>query len=203
MAGGVEEDPECGAGLVLVLGGTELDDSGLGSVEVVDHDVDVHLLGHLLAGPVGSSVALDPLEADALVAVGGPDLGPTGVGADGPAEELTVELGRLGRIGAVEDDGGEACDCHTANRTRANPDAFRPVTQNPSAQIDVYVLSDGSGDIGVTVSGGFDFDGRGTATFDPSSGVDQGSVVITGTGSEPDDSAPVHDFTVEADIQSC
>ena len=53
MAGRVEEDPERRAGLVLVLGRAELEHRRLGGVEVVDHDVEVHLLRHVLAGPPG------------------------------------------------------------------------------------------------------------------------------------------------------
>ena len=49
MAGRVEEDTERRAGLVLVLGGAELEDRSLRDVKVVHGDVQVHLLGLFLA----------------------------------------------------------------------------------------------------------------------------------------------------------
>ena len=66
VAGGVEEDAERRARLVLVLGRTEREHLRLGRVEVVDHDVEVHLLRHLLGRPPRRGEALDLLEADAL-----------------------------------------------------------------------------------------------------------------------------------------
>src|ERR1051325_9068717 len=52
MARRVEEDPEGGAGLMLVLGRAELDHRGLRGVEVVDDHVQMSLLRHLLARPL-------------------------------------------------------------------------------------------------------------------------------------------------------
>ena len=51
-------------------------------------------------------------------------------------------------------------------------------------------------------SGGFKFEGRGTVDFAGAS-VDQGNVTIVGSGAQPDDGAPVEDFTIEATIESC
>jgi hypothetical protein len=57
MPGRVEEHPEGGAGLVLVPGRAEFGHRRLGGVEVVDDDVQMHLLGHLLSGPACDSQA--------------------------------------------------------------------------------------------------------------------------------------------------
>jgi hypothetical protein len=43
---------------VLVLGRAELEHRRLTGVEVVDHHVEVHLLGHLLVRPDGRRVVL-------------------------------------------------------------------------------------------------------------------------------------------------
>src|SRR3954470_14008877 len=44
MAGRVEEHPEGRARLVLVLGGAKAEHRLLGGIQVVDHDIQVHLL---------------------------------------------------------------------------------------------------------------------------------------------------------------
>ena len=77
MAGWVEEDAECGAGLVLGAGRAECEHRPFASVEVVDHDVDVHLLGEVLALPLRPPELLDLLEADALIACRVANLAPT------------------------------------------------------------------------------------------------------------------------------
>ena len=87
MSGGVEEDAERRARLVLVLGRAEREHGRLGRVEVVDHDVEVHLLRHVLARPPGRGEALDLLEADALRG-GVADLAP-------PVGRLTVQSSRV------------------------------------------------------------------------------------------------------------
>ena len=60
VPGRVEEDAERLARLVLVLRRAEREDGGLALVEVVDHDVEVHLLRMLLAGPDGRAVVARP-----------------------------------------------------------------------------------------------------------------------------------------------
>lgn len=85
--------------------------------------------------------------------------------------------------------------------TVVEPDvAFR--AEGETAQIEVSAL--GNYETAVVVSGAYEFEGSGTAAFNPdTSGVDQGDVIITGQGAEPDDSAAVEDFTIDASIQSC
>ena len=85
--------------------------------------------------------------------------------------------------------------------TVAEPDVqFR--AEGETAQIDVFAV--GGGDTDVVVSGAYEFEGKGTAAFDPdTSGIDQGNVMITGSGAQPDDSSGLQDFTVDARIRSC
>ncbi len=118
MAGGVEEDPEGLAGLVLGQRGAEGEDLRLGGVEVLDDDVEVELLRHLLARPRRRPVVLDPLEGQALVL--GPDVDPVLVRLDRPVEQRAVERRQGGGIGTVEHDAREPCDGHgpTLRRTR-------------------------------------------------------------------------------------
>ena len=60
------------------------------------------------------------------------------------------------------------------------------------------VASADNNQVFVSVSGAFEFEGIGDATVS-----DLGSVQIVGTGSEPDDSAPVQSFTVVAQLETC
>ena len=53
MPRGVEEDAEPGSGLVVVPGRAEGGHRFLARVEVVDDDVEVHLLGHSWPGQSG------------------------------------------------------------------------------------------------------------------------------------------------------
>jgi D-alanyl-D-alanine carboxypeptidase len=71
------------------------------------------------------------------------------------------------------------------------------VAQGETSQVIVYMLTDGSGEAGIVVSGATQFQGRGSIT------VDGGQVIVVGSGAAPDDSAPVEDFTLEATIESC
>ena len=65
----------------------------LPSVEIIDHDVDVHLLRNGLAWPLRWAVLLDALEADALVAGGVAHLAPPVVRTGLPIEQSAIELG--------------------------------------------------------------------------------------------------------------
>lgn len=58
MARRVEEHPESGPGLVVVLGRAQLEDRSLAGVEVVDVGIEMHLLRALLAGPLRRPLAL-------------------------------------------------------------------------------------------------------------------------------------------------
>lgn len=112
MSGGVEEHPERRTGLTLVLGRAELEHRSLRDVEVVDHDVEMHLLGYVLARPLRGREAVDLLKPQ-RVAVLGADVAPVVVGLlDLPVEQGAVELGQSLGVGAVQDDDREARDCH-------------------------------------------------------------------------------------------
>jgi pimeloyl-ACP methyl ester carboxylesterase len=73
--------------------------------------------------------------------------------------------------------------------------------QSETAEMEVGVGTDG--DIFVTVTGVYEFEGTGTVSFGPDTGIDQGDVTITGSGAQPDDAAAVEDFVLEAGITSC
>lgn len=109
--------------------------------------------------------------------------------SDGPAGSATMTVGDI----TVE---GGIVGC-----TLVEPDV-EFTAQGETAQFEVYMLADGSGEAGVTVSGGFQFEGRGTVGFSGAS-IDQGNVTIVGSGAQPDDSAPIEDFTIDATIESC
>ena len=71
------------------------------------------------------------------------------------------------------------------------------VAQGETSQIILSLDPDVSGEANIVVSGGLQFEGRGSIT------VDDGQVTVVGSGAAPDDSAPVEDFTLEATIESC
>src|SRR5215210_5164299 len=103
---------------MLGSGRTEFEHGLFSRIEVIDHDVHVHLLGNVLAGPIRRTELLDALEANALVSGGVTNLTPPFVGAHLPVEQGAVELGEAGGVVAVEDEGGKACDSHARDRTR-------------------------------------------------------------------------------------
>src|SRR5215217_517148 len=86
-------------------------------IEVVDHDVHVHLLGDVLARPIRRTELLDALEANTLVSCRVAYLTPPFVEARLPIEQGAVELGEAARVVAVEDERRKACDCHARDRT--------------------------------------------------------------------------------------
>src|SRR3954468_7598680 len=64
VAGRVEEDPERGARLVVGLGGAHGQHPALTVAEIGDVEVEVELLGHVLARPGRSAVVLGLLERE-------------------------------------------------------------------------------------------------------------------------------------------
>jgi len=116
MTCGVEEDAERGARLVFGPARTEFEHCMFSGIEVVDHDVHVHLLGDVLARPMRRPELRHALEADALVTCRVADLAPTFVRDRLPIEQGAVELGEAARIVAVKDERGKACDCHAWHR---------------------------------------------------------------------------------------
>ena len=118
MTGWVEKDAERGARLVLGTGGTELEHGLLSSIEVVDHDVHVHLLGHVLPRPLRRPELIHTLEADALVTCLVANLTPPVVRTRLPIEQGAVELSETTGVVAVEDERGKSCDSHACQGTR-------------------------------------------------------------------------------------
>lgn len=91
---------------------------------------------------------------------------------------------------------GEIVEC-----TVLEPDV-QFLAQGETAEMEVG--ADAGGGVFVVVSGATEFEGKGTAAFDPATaGIDTGNVTITGSGALADDSAPVADFTIAAEIISC
>lgn len=70
MAGRVEEHRERRTGLMVMLDGAELKHSCLRDIEVIDHDIEMHLLRHCLAGPLWRGEALDLLETQGVAVLG-------------------------------------------------------------------------------------------------------------------------------------
>ena len=125
-------------------------DLGLGTPELVPGDIPTTLTDDTTATTAPSGDSTDD-----------------GAAGDGPAGEAVIVI----RDSTVE---AEIVEC-----TLVEPDVtFR--AQGETVQFEVYTLDDGSGEAGVTVSGGIEFEGRG-----------------------PDPSTPVEDFTLAATIESC
>ena len=112
MPGRIEEDPEGRAGLVLVLGGAEIEHSRLSGIEVVDDHIEMHLLRHLLIRPLWRGITLHLLEGDALTVIRA-DVSPVRGNLDLPVQHRAVERRESAGIGTVDDDAGEACDSHS------------------------------------------------------------------------------------------
>ena len=116
MTGGVQENAKRRAWLVFGPGRTEFEHCQFSGIEVVNHDVDVHLLRDVLARPLRRPELCDALEADALVTCCVSHLAPTFVRACLPIEQLSVERGEAGRVVAIKDKRRKSCNCHTLHR---------------------------------------------------------------------------------------
>jgi hypothetical protein len=110
VAGRVEENPEGGARLGLRFSGSQSDGLCLAFVQVLHHEVHMHLLWHGLPGPLGPLVVLHLLEGDAVAAVVGADFGPVAVDLCVPAQQGAVKRCECPGVGAVDDDTWEARD---------------------------------------------------------------------------------------------
>ncbi|SEQ34037.1 ABC-type molybdenum transport system, ATPase component/photorepair protein PhrA [Arthrobacter sp. OV608] len=112
VAGRVKEHPESGSRLVFVLGRAKFEDLCFGCVEVVHHNVEVHLLRYLLARPLRRPVGVHLLETQGIAVIGfdGP---PVLALFDLPVEQGGIELCEYFRVGAVENNDRKACDSHS------------------------------------------------------------------------------------------
>lgn len=84
--------------------------------------------------------------------------------------------------------------------TVAEPDVAITAASE-TGEIEVGTQTDGQ--VYIIATGVTQFEGKGTATFGPDAGIDHGEVTVTGTGAQPDDAAPVEDFTLEVHVDSC
>jgi D-alanyl-D-alanine carboxypeptidase len=187
-------NPETGATIAVLVNSTgglspfyalwnQVFDLGLGTPELVPADTT----GTTTPSTTAPSTTAPSTAAPSTTASGGTDEGAAG---DGPSGSAVMSIGEVTLEAAI------------AECTLVEPDVTF-LAQAETAQFEVYMLEDGSGDAGVTVSGSVEFEGRGTVTFDPGAGIDQGTVTISGSGAAPDPSAPIEDFTIEATITSC
>ena len=117
MSGRVEEYAEGRPGLMFVLGGAEIEYGCLCCIEVVDDNVEVHVLWGILRRPIGRVVALDVLEVDAL-AVLRAYLDHVVENCDWPIQHCTVERREGSGVGTVDDKAGKSSDGHSADDTR-------------------------------------------------------------------------------------
>ena len=115
MTGGVEEHPESRARLVLVLGRAKSEHGRFCGVQVVDRDIEMHLLRDVLARPLRRGEADDLLKPQRVAVLGTDEPGVLVVLLERPVEQGAVERGHDLRVGAVEDDDRETCDSHVRN----------------------------------------------------------------------------------------
>lgn len=113
MAGRVKEDPKLRARLDARLGGAQSDHRRFTLVEIGHDQVEVHLLRHVLAGPLRRLVALHLLKGDAIAAVLRANFRPVPGALDRPTEQLPVELREDLWVGAVQNQAGKPRDSHT------------------------------------------------------------------------------------------
>ena len=108
-----------------VLDGSHLQHGHLARIEVGDREVQVHLLGVILAGPLGGAVVVDPLEGDGGACFG-TQLHPLRVVGvrlgQRPAGEGGIELRECSRVRAIDGDELEARDRHHDSGAVRGPD---------------------------------------------------------------------------------
>lgn len=108
---GVKKYPERLARLVDGPGSAELQHCRFRGVKVIDRQVEVQLLGHVLRRPHRRPIVLHPLEAQTLP-IFSPYLSSVRFDADLPIQQAAVEPGQHYRVRAIQDDTREARDGH-------------------------------------------------------------------------------------------
>jgi D-alanyl-D-alanine carboxypeptidase len=182
-------NPETGATIAVMVNSTgglapfyslwnQVFDLGLGVDELVPNDTTT------------TTTTTAPADDTATTTAPSGDGTDEGATDDGPSGSALIAVGDV------------SFEADIVECTLVEPDVTF-LAQGETAQFEVYMLEDDSGDAGVTVSGGIDFEGTGEVVFEPDAGIDQGTVTIVGTGAAPDDGAPVEDFTISASIESC
>src|SRR5262245_52303268 len=96
---------------MLMFGRAEIHHRRFGRVEVIDIDVQMHLLGDLLSRPSRRRMAFHLLEGDALTTLR-PGLSPVVGDVDLPIQHRAVEVRERAWISAVDDEAWESCDSH-------------------------------------------------------------------------------------------
>ena len=112
MTGWVKEHPERRARLMLVPGRAKSEHGRFCGVQVVDRDIEMHLLRDVLSRPLRRSEADDLLKPQRVAVLGTDEPGVLVVLLERPVEQGAVERGHDLRVGAVEDDDRETCDSH-------------------------------------------------------------------------------------------
>jgi hypothetical protein len=104
MTGRIEKDAGAApARLMLGSSRAQGQHQSHSGVEILDREVEVELLGDLLVGPLGSPVALDPLEPDSSTGAAGQSDVLVATEAHGHPRQFLVETGQ--RLGVVAVDG--------------------------------------------------------------------------------------------------
>ncbi len=119
MTGRVKEHPKSRARLVLLLGRTKSENRCLRGVQVIDRDIEMHLLRSVLARPLWRREPRDPLEPQRIAVLGPNEPGDLVVLVKLPVEQRAVERRQDLRVGAVEDNDRETCDSHGQNTKSA------------------------------------------------------------------------------------
>ena len=112
MAGRVKEHPECGPRLVLRLACPQRKGHLLALVQVLHHQVKVHLLGNRLPRPFRRVIRLDLLESNAIVPIAGTNLEPIGLALHVPAQQFAIKGGKGGRIRTINNNTRVSGNCH-------------------------------------------------------------------------------------------
>lgn len=96
-----EYSPTIGGGLKIGLDRPAFDCSALGDIQIVDEQIEMHLLGHLIAGPVRRPVVFHPLDRQHHPRTSQYDY-LIGFVPDLEIQQGSVELAEVLRIAAIE-----------------------------------------------------------------------------------------------------
>ena len=129
VTGRVEEHAKRLSRLFGGFARTDLEHGLLSNIEVVDDDVEVHLLRVGLTRLAGRVIVLDLLNAQRGPGIGG-DFRPGAVllDRDLPIEELPVELCEFGGVRSIEYDHRLLCDSHDLSLRRSTDMTKGPTT---------------------------------------------------------------------------
>jgi len=164
----------------------EIVDAYLVDGTVPDEETTCSESGELVGADADTTATTEP-DTDETDGTDGTDDGESALGSEASGTATMTVAGDV----VFE---GDVAQC-----TIADPD-LQVLVQGETAEMAIGVDDDGS--VFVVVTGAYEFVGEGSATFD-GAGLDQGNVTVSGTGAQPDDSAPVADFVVDLEVASC